>query len=310
MRNGAPISLLALAALALALTPISCGRQLKATPEIPKIDGRDAYFITDGATDFGPRPPGSKGSSRQLDWIAAEARVAGAKSVKLQQFVENTPEGRVKFSNLVVDVQGASDRFLAIGVHHDTKKLSAFPDFVGANDGGSGVGLAIQLIKTICLKKTVPPHSLKFVFFDGEECFLEYSDNDGLYGSRRIAKAWAADGTLKNCDGVIVLDMVGDADLKIEFPSDSDPQFVEIALKAAAELGWQDNFVLSDKAVLDDHKPFQRLGVPAIDFIDFEYGPENRYWHTSADTMDKLAGESFTKVGQVVLNLIWLAPFR
>ncbi len=309
MRPGVPI-LCALAAAAIALPLFSCGRHPAATAQIPKIDGRDAYFIADGATDFGPRYTGSKGSARQLDWIAAEARVAGAAKVRFHEFYQNTPEGRLKFRNLVVDVTGASDRFVIVGAHHDTKKLAAFPDFVGANDGGSGVAMAIQMIKSICMSKSVPPHSVKFVFFDGEECFLEYSDTDGLYGSRRLAKDWDAAGLLKNCDGIILLDMIGDADLKVEFPADSDPQLLEIAMAAAEEYGYKDNFAVSATSVLDDHKPFQQRGVPAIDFIDFSYGPENRYWHTSADTMDKLAGESFTKVGQVAMALLWRMPFR
>lgn len=308
MRFGVPVFCVLAVMAVLSLS--SCGRRLVATPEPPKVDGRDAYFLADGATDFGSRHPGSPGSVRQLEWIAAEARAAGVAKVSFHEFTENTPEGRIKFRNLIVDVRGASDRFVIVGAHHDTKKLAAFPDFAGANDGGSGVGLAIQMFRSICFNKAVPPHSVKFVFFDGEECFLEYSKTDGLYGSRRLAKDWAASGLLAKCDGMILLDMVGDKDLKISFPANSDGELVEIALKAAGELGYADNFGVSPVDMLDDHKPFADLGIPSIDFIDFEYGPENRYWHTSADTIDKLAGESFTKVGQVAMALLWRMPFR
>ena len=309
MRSGVPILCAFTAAVAIALL-CSCGRTHLVATGMPKIDGRDAYFLTSGATDFGPRYPGSVGSSRQLDWIAAEARAAGASKVYFHEFKADTPEGKIKFRNLIVEVDGASDRFVIVGAHHDTKKLTSFPDFVGANDGGSGVGLAIQMIKSICLTKSVPPHSVKFVFFDGEECFLEYSDTDGLYGSRRLANDWAKSGALDKCDGIMVLDMVGDLDLKITFPSGSDKSLTDIALDAAKDLGYESKFELYHSDVLDDHKPFQDKGIPAIDFIDFDYGPENRYWHTSADTMDKLAGESFTAVGQVALTLLWKFPFR
>jgi glutaminyl-peptide cyclotransferase len=166
------------------------------------------------------------------------------------------------------------------------------------------------MMKSIRLSKSVPPHSVKFVFFDGEECFLEYSKTDGLYGSRRLSEKWAASGLLEKCDAMILLDMVGDADLKIRFPTGSDKTLVDLAFQAADKFGVREYFSMADGDMLDDHRPFQDKGVPSIDFIDFDYGPSNRYWHTSADTKDKLAGESFTIVGRVALQVLWNVPFR
>ena len=56
----------------------------------------------------------------------------------------------------------------------------------------------------------------------------------------------------------------------------------------------------------DDHIPFAREGVPVADLIDYSYGPNNAYWHTPQDTMDKLSAESLKIVGSVVLETIQL----
>ena len=288
----------------------SCERRPAASPAPPEISGLTAYQLTKAAVDFGPRPAGSEASLRMLEWIAAEARTAGASKVYFDEFQESTYVGKIKFRNLVVEIEGASERFLIVGAHHDTKRLVTEPGFLGANDGGSGVGMALEMMKKICLTKSVPPHSLKFVFFDGEECFVEYSATDGLFGSRKLAKEWAAKGLLSKCDGMILLDMIGDADLNIAFPADSDKALMELALKTAKEKGYSDKFSLYELDMVDDHRPFQEQGVPAIDFIDFSYGSQNHYWHTAGDTMDKLAGESFTAVGQIVMEMLWRIPVR
>ncbi len=52
--------------------------------------------------------------------------------------------------------------------------------------------------------------------------------------------------------------------------------------------------------MIDDHTPFLRAGIPAVDIIDFDYP----YWHTTQDTLDKLAPESLKRVGRVIEVLL------
>ena len=50
-------------------------------------------------------------------------------------------------------------------------------------------------------------------------------------------------------------------------------------------------------AVEDDHVPFLRAGVPAVDLIDLDYPA----WHTADDTLDQVAPESLQAVGDVLI---------
>ncbi len=297
-----------LLAAALALPLLSCSPARPASPP-PVVDGEAALAFAAKAVAFGPRPSGSAACEAQAKWIMAEAKAVGADRVAELSFSQDTVAGRIKFWNILAEIEGDSSRFVIVAAHHDTKKLSSV-DFIGANDGASGVGLLLSMIKAVKASGSKPPFTLRFIFFDGEECFLRYSDTDGLYGSRRLAKDWAVSRELRNCEAMILMDMVGDADLGIAFPEGDDKRLVSLALSAAESLGKSSLFKRSENGILDDHRPFQDLGVPAIDFIDFEYGPSHRYWHSSADTMDKLSAQSLKTAGDVAFRLLWALSAR
>jgi len=90
--------------------------------------------------------------------------------------------------NLIAYVAGSSGKAIVITGHFDTKTQ---PGFVGANDGGSSTGLLLELARVLC--KQPRKDDLYFVWFDGEEAFVEWSDDDSLYGSRHLAAKWKAD---------------------------------------------------------------------------------------------------------------------
>ena len=76
-------------------------------------------------------------------------------------------------------------------------------------------------------------------------------------------------------------------------------------MKAAHELGYGKNIQLNGPQVLDDHTAFQNAGIPAIDLIDFEYGPDNIYWHTAGDSVDKLSANSLGISAAIALKMVW-----
>jgi Zn-dependent M28 family amino/carboxypeptidase len=84
----------------------------------------------------------------------------------------------------------------------------------------------------------------------------------------------------------------------------STPSLAGMLRAAADQLGYGRHFSGPPGAVEDDHVPFLRLGVPAADLIDFDYGPGNRYWHTEEDTIDKLSADSLRVVGEVLLKVL------
>jgi len=205
----------------------------------------------------------------------------------------------------MTEIPGRSSDFILIGSRYDTKKLMSVPDFEGANDSASSTGLLLTVIKAVKAHSIKSPLTLKFAFFDGEECFISYTDNDGLYGSRYLCEKWKKDNKLKNCKAVIILDMVGDKELNITIPSGASPDLVSKLKKIAEKQNKKGFFAEHNGDIIDDHTPFQKVGIPTIDIIDFEFGESNRYWHTKADTFDKISQESLETVGNVTLELLW-----
>jgi Zn-dependent M28 family amino/carboxypeptidase len=203
--------------------------------------------------------------------------------------------------NLIARFPGSSGKAVVFSGHYDTKVMPA-SGFVGANDGGASAGLLLEMARAVSLRKRV--HDVWLVWFDGEEAYVDYTLTDGLYGSRRLARRWHQDGTLKRIVALINVDMIGDRDLGILREEYSDPRLVDLIWKTAARLGLGRHFLNRRGAVLDDHYPFVELGVPAVNLIDFDYGPNNAYWHTPADTVDKLSPASFAAVGRVLLEVL------
>jgi Zn-dependent M28 family amino/carboxypeptidase len=176
--------------------------------------------------------------------------------------------------------------------HYDTKLFDTFR-FVGANDGGSSTGLLLELARVLGQRPDLRAKVL-LVFFDGEEAFENFSETDGLYGSRYFARQL---GREHKFHGGILFDMIGDRDLRVTLPPDSPVQMTQGIFAAAEALGLRNHFTYFHSQITDDHTPLNAVGLPTIDLIDFEYPP----WHTAEDTIDKISPESLQIVGQVAL---------
>lgn len=292
----------------LLLLLFSCRKENKlGKTDIPVIDKAKTFQYVSEITSIGPRLPGSKGSEKTIEYIRAETENLGFSS-KLDKWTEKTVLGEINFCNISVDIKGGNNDFIIVGAHYDTKKFETIPDFSGANDGASGTGLLLAIMKAISESKTLPPFFVKFMFFDGEEAFMKYSDNDGLYGSRRAADKLFKSGDLNKCKAVIIADMVGDRDLDVTIPSDTDRKMADLLFSSAEHQGGTKYFKWYGTPILDDHSPFQKHGIPAIDIIDFNYGASNRYWHTKEDTIDKISQDSLQMIGNVLIRMIYDFP--
>ena len=280
----------------------SCGEKSLTLTGVPEIDGEYAFAMAKKSVSFGNRVSGSKEIILYGDWIEKES---GGSSRRF--YTPNTPVGKVHFRNIEVIIPGKKKEFLVIGAHYDTKRFSSF-QFEGANDGGSGVGALLAMIKVLREKKIIPPYTLHFVFFDGEECMEEYGENDGLHGSRYYVVVNKKTGHLANCRGMILLDMIGDKDLKIAPGTESTPALVKQLLLLGEKTGKREFVGTFPGEILDDHVPFLKAGIPAIDLIDFSYGPNNLYWHTEMDTLDKISGKSIKTAADLAFLLIWNYP--
>src|SRR5207249_11187267 len=112
------------------------------------------------------------------------------------------------------------------------------------------------------------------------------------------------DGTAGKVKAMILLDMVGDKDLVLERDLSSTPWLLDLVIKSAYELGYGKHIATLPKAMTDDHIPFVRDGIPAVDLIDYNFGFDNLYWHSVNDTLDKVSPESLKITGEIVLKTL------
>ena len=245
-----------------------------------------------------PRDAGTAEGRGAADFLVRAARRTGAR-VRLDVFDADTPRGWLRLANVVAEFgdAAAEDRVVLLS-HYDTKAGSDCP---GANDGASTSGLLVALGHVLARAGAeVPPVTL--VWTDGEECFEAYGPRDGLWGSRRAAAELAASG--RRVRAAICLDMLGDAELSVAVPANGSPALREVAVRAAAKAGRSSSLHLSEMCVRDDHVPFLERGWPAVDLIDFDYGPTNAYWHTAADAMERVSEDSLLKSGEIVAEML------
>lgn len=267
------------------------------------FDGRRALQEVEKFVALGPRAAGTPGADTAARHILERLREIGVE-VTTDEFTDTVRSGTGTFRNVVGRIAGAEGGgVVLLACHYDTKS-GIGDDFQGANDSGSGVGVVLELARTLRAGPK-PPHDILFAFLDGEECVKEYSDRDGLHGSRRLAKLFVRNRGARRVRGVIVLDMVGDRDLSVTLPRNGTPELIAGVFDAAREESVRDRFALSPGVMIDDHVPFLEADMPAVDIVDFEYGSapgRNDYWHTAHDTMDKLSADSMALVGRVVIR--------
>jgi glutaminyl-peptide cyclotransferase len=178
--------------------------------------------------------------------------------------------------------------------------------FVGANDPGASVGTLIELARVLSGNGRKPKLTYWIVFFDGEEAFCEEWDEcgkpdapDNTYGSRRYVAELKTKNQLDRVRAVILLDMMGYTNLELGRDTLSTKWLQDAIWHTAKEIGHGSVFVDRPEGVGgDDHEPFLRAGIDAVDIIQLGGYP---YWHRADDTVDKVSPRSMKIVGDVVV---------
>ncbi|HEY3380155.1 MAG TPA: M28 family peptidase [Vicinamibacterales bacterium] len=263
----------------------------------PVFDGARAYSYVRDIVAFGPRPAGSPALESTRHYIKKELATIGVQ-VTEQAFDADTPLGRIHMVNLIALIPGTSpDRIIFAG-HYDTKLYREFR-FVGANDAGSSTAFLLEWARV--LKARQSRLTMELLFLDGEEAMLpDWGNNDHTYGSRHYVQAARRAGTLATIRAMILVDMIGDRDLRIRRESASTPWLTDTIWAAAKRVGLKDVFVDDTMLIEDDHVPFLNAGVQAVDIIDLEYPP----WHTAGDTLDQVSARSLQSVGNVLVDAL------
>lgn len=271
-----------------------------APAQAAEFSGARALADTERVVAFGPRPPASDAIAKTRAYIRAQIKPTGCQLIP-DVFTASIPGGTLAMENVICRFPGTSGKAVVFTGHYDTKIMNGAA-FVGANDGGSSTGFLIEMARTLARKPR--KHDVYLVWFDGEEAIREWSATDGLHGSRHLAGRWKADGTLARIAALVNVDMIGDRQLALLSEHNSHAGVRRLLWSIGADLGLARHFLNQPSWIEDDHIPFVRLGVPAADLIDFDYGPDNSYWHTAGDTPDKLSAASFEVVGKVVVEFL------
>ena len=246
-----------------------------------------------------PRDAGTPRGRLAANRILDAASAYGA-DVRRDVFSAATPRGEKTFTNLYAEFKsgGRDAEWVVLVSHYDTKPGVACP---GANDGASTSGLLVGVASAVASWND-RRGNVMLVWTDGEECMLAYGPNDGLWGSRRAARFLVE--KKRKVKAVICLDMIGDRDLSITVPRNGTPSLTGVALAAARKAGLAGLVKRGEEIVTDDHVPFLEAGFPAIDLIDFSYGPGNSFWHTKRDVMENISEESLLASGRVVAAML------
>jgi len=233
---------------------------------------------------LGPRPAGSPASRR-----LAERLRAALPNGRFEPLGPQHPGLR----NVVGHLPGVAPA-IAVTAHYDTKDL---PGFVGANDGAGGTAGVLEIARALRNVKGLP--AIRFVLFDGEESPDDNADfyTTGLRGSRPYARRHA-----KQTRAMILLDFIAEKGaMRIPRESSSNLELWSRLRAAARKIGTQTTFPDEvSGGVIDDHTPFLKRGVPAIDLIDFTF----KCWHKSCDDMSAVSARSLDLAGETVTQML------
>ena len=260
------------------------------------FDAERSFRDLETVVAFGARPSGSENLARTRDYLVSELVSAGL-DPQLDVFVARTPIGEIEMANIRAIRNGTSgDGSIAVAGHYDTKRFDF--RFLGANDGGSSTAVVLELARITADLEL--EHDLEFIFFDGEEAVLDWTATDSVYGSRYdIARRFEA-GALEDLKALILVDMIGDRDLTVLEEAASSDWLKTLIWETADRLGYGEHFGNTPSFIEDDHVPYLRAGIDAIDLIDFDYP----YWHSPGDTLDKTSADSLKVIGDVLYHAL------
>ncbi len=277
------------------------------TLQTPLFDGARAFAFLTAQTDFGPRTPNSVSHARCLAYLEAELGKS-ADSVVRQNFVEPGYDNEtLRLTNVFASFNAAAKKRVLLLAHWDTRpRADQDPNpanrtkpVLGANDGASGVAVLLELARI--MKQMPPSIGVDILLVDGEDYGKESDLAKYFLGAKHFAKTMPR--TYTPMFGIL-LDMVGDTDLRIPMEQNSmkfAPQVLSMVFSSAQELGVMQFAPVPGEQIEDDHLALNEAGIPTIDLIDFQYP----HWHTVQDTPDKCSPESLAAVGKVLVHVLY-----
>jgi hypothetical protein len=295
---------------------------------IPSYDADSAYRYVQAQTEFGPRVPGTKAHQACKNYMAQKMAQFGAK-LSLQDCTVKMWDGsKLAATNIIASYFPEKTRRILLCAHWDSRPWADqdqdptkhHDPVMGANDGGSGVGVLMEVARQLqmeALKANTPAYGVDIVFFDAEDVgtptFAEETTQGDFWclGTNYWAKEAKAKGY--KAEFGILLDMVGGTSPSFMWETFSNQYastYLQKVWNTAAKLGYSSMFVSAQGgSITDDHVPVNQIaGIPCIDIID--YSPSSPtgfvpYWHTTHDTMDKIDKNSLKAVGETLMSVLF-----
>lgn len=296
---------------------------------VPKFQADSAYAFVKAQVDFGPRVPGSSPHAACGDWMVAKLKSYGANVIE-QKGTTTTYDGKsVPLRNIIAEFNPASKKRITLAAHWDTRPFGDKDSnegmwkkpIDGANDGGSGVGVLLEMARLFSAQ--APKVGVDIIFFDVEDYgtpeFATQTDND-VYTWCLGSQYWARQPHKVNYNSQcgILLDMVGAKDATFN----KEGKSMEVAIgtvgrvwSIAESLGYGSYFQdRTAQEIVDDHQFMILAGVPTIDIIDMRQETQamglsgygfGSFHHTHNDNMSIIDTKTLEAVGTTVSHFVY-----
>lgn len=292
------------------------------TKPYPSFNADSAYAFVQKQVAFGPRVPGTKGHADTKDWMISKLESYGW-AVQKQEFQAKTYDGLTwDLTNIIASHNPQATKRILLAAHWDTRRIAdkdterLHEPIDGANDGGSGVGVLLEIARTIATQELKPDVGIDIILFDGEDD--GEPEKASIRNNQQVwwchgSQHWSKNKHVPNYSAYygILVDLVGAKNAKFYREGYSRQYASGIVTKVwgnAAKIGHSDFFIQKDAPeILDDHAFVNEwAGIPMIDIIEFspDFG-FGHYHHTHQDNMDLIDPRSLKAVGETVLFTVY-----
>jgi Zn-dependent M28 family amino/carboxypeptidase len=293
----------------------------KVKVEVPNFNSDSAYFFVEQQVNFGPRVISSKAWDNCSKYLTNKLESYNAKVIVQQAPITTYDQKNHTLRNIIGSYSPEKNNRIALFAHWDSRHVADYDTIntskpiLGANDGGSGVGVLLEIARNLDLKN--PKIGVDIIFFDAEDYgqpenskFPNMNDSWCL-GSQH----WSKNPHKQNYFAKygILLDMVGGKDAEFWQESISSYYASNIIKKVwdvAHNIGYSNFFIYKNSPqIMDDHYYVNTIaGIPTIDIIEYDPFSKtnfNKHWHTHADNMNNVDRKTLKAVGQTVINVIY-----